>query len=29
MSVDGDAIREIAYTETEHYRVTKDFRRFA
>ena len=24
-SLDGDAIREIAYRETEHYRVTRDF----
>lgn len=24
-SLDGDSIREVAYNETEHYRVTKDF----
>jgi hypothetical protein len=24
-SLDGDSIREIAYRETEHYRVTRDF----
>ncbi|MBM4264015.1 MAG: AAA family ATPase [Deltaproteobacteria bacterium] len=24
-SLDGDSIREIAYSETEHYRVTRDF----
>ena len=24
-SLDGDAIREIGYRETEHYRVTRDF----
>ena len=24
-SLDGDAIREIAYSDTDHYRVTKDF----
>jgi predicted ATPase len=25
LSLDGDAIREVAYRETEHYRVTRDF----
>ena len=25
LSLDGDAIREIAYRETEHYRVTREF----
>lgn len=25
LSLDGDAIQEIAYRETEHYRVTRDF----
>jgi predicted ATPase len=25
LSLDGDAIREVAYRDTEHYRVTRDF----
>jgi predicted ATPase len=25
LSLDGDQIHEIAYSETEHYRVTRDF----
>ena len=24
-NLDGDTLREIAYSETEHYRVTRDF----